>query len=53
MDLALSLVNGLDEEALGMLFTTAKPALQVHTIFIVNLRTMKTVIFALKAVSRL
>lgn len=30
MDLALSLVNGLDEEALGMLFTTAKPALQVH-----------------------
>lgn len=28
MDLALSLVNGLDNEALGMLFSTAKPALQ-------------------------
>jgi hypothetical protein len=29
MDLALSLVEGLDSEALGMLFTTTKPALQV------------------------
>ncbi|KAG0609787.1 hypothetical protein M758_7G013900 [Ceratodon purpureus] len=28
MDLALSLVNGLDDEALGMLFSTARPALQ-------------------------
>jgi hypothetical protein len=28
MDLALSLVEGLDSEALGMLFTTTKPALQ-------------------------
>lgn len=29
MDLALSLIKGLDEEALGMLLTTATPALQV------------------------
>lgn len=28
MDLALSLVNGLDDEALEMLFSTARPALQ-------------------------
>jgi ribosomal RNA-processing protein 12 len=28
MDLALSLVNGLDDEALGMLFSTARPGLQ-------------------------
>nr|PNR59348.1 hypothetical protein PHYPA_002139 [Physcomitrium patens] len=28
MDLALSLVGGLDDEALGMLFSTARPALQ-------------------------
>ena len=28
MDLALSLVNGLDDEALGVLFSTARPGLQ-------------------------
>ncbi|KAG0554229.1 hypothetical protein KC19_12G074700 [Ceratodon purpureus] len=28
MDLALSLVNGLDDEALGVLFSTARPALK-------------------------
>lgn len=38
MDLALSLVNGLDDEALGMLFTTSKPALQVC--FFPNIRKL-------------
>ncbi len=38
MDLALSLVEGLDSEALGMLFTTTKPALQVRIFVCVALQ---------------